>query len=80
MGLAIRNVLARRTCQRKKEGCGPHSQKWHRTSDGGLCTCCRDGFPVGGDRGHAFVDCLARPFSFFLTLMRVGRGKEVGRR
>ena len=72
MGLAIRKVLARRPNGAKS--CSSHSRNGDTSSDGGLCACCRDRFPVGGDGGHALVDCLVPPFSFFLGLLRVGRG------
>ena len=48
-----------------------------RMSDGGLCACCRDGFPVGGDDGDALVDCLAPPFSFFLALCELGEERSL---
>ena len=77
MGLAIRRVLARRTNSAKSSG--SHSRNGDRSSNGGLCAYCRDGFPVGGDGRHALVDCLAPPFSFILALLRVGRRKELRR-
>jgi len=66
----IGNELARRTNGAKGErrAAFPTPRNGDRISDGGLCACCRDGFPVGGDGGHALVDCLAPPFSFFFTL------------
>ena len=77
MGLAIRNVLAKRTkgAREERRVTAPTTRNGDRMS-GGLCACCKDGCPVSG---HALADCLAPPFSFFLALLRVGRGNERGR-
>ena len=76
MGLAIRNVLARRTNGAKGERrvTAPTPRNGDKTSDSGLCACCRDRFPVGGD---ALVDCLAPRFRFSWPSCELGEERSL---
>ena len=75
MGRAIRKVLARRT--NGANSWGSHSRNGDTSSNGGLCACCRDIFPVGGDGGDALVDCLAPRFRFSWPTCELGEERSL---